>query len=66
MEKKKNTLKSLKPFGTTCSELTKPKFNFSVTIKEGIFWRKMGDAYVEKNTIMLCGCVAAGGIGNNV
>ena len=58
----------MKPFGTICFEVTKPKFNLATT-KEGIFWRKKGEAFVEKNTlqtlkqgggsIILLDCVAA-------
>ena len=31
-----------------CFRLTKPKCNFLATTK-GIFWRKRGEAFVEKN-----------------
>ena len=51
-------------------------WNFLPITKEGNFWTKKGDAFVEKNTlptvkhgggsIMLWGCVAAGGTGNIV
>ena len=34
-----------------CFGLTKPKFYFLATIKDGIFWIKMGEAFVEKNTL---------------
>ena len=54
--------------------VTKPKWKFLATTKEGIFWRKK--TFVEKNTlptkkhgggsIVLWGCVATGGTGNIV
>ena len=60
----------MKPFGTICFGVMKPKCNFLATTKEGNFWRKNCDAFVEQNTlptlkhaggsIMLWGCVAAG------
>ena len=58
-----------------CFGLTKPKCNFLATTKEGIFWRKKGEAFVENNTLItvkhgggsvLWGCVAARGTENIV
>ena len=53
----------------------KPKFNILATTKEGLL-SLLGEVFVEKNTlltvkhgggsIMLWGCVAAGGTGNIV
>ena len=48
--KQKKTLRSLKPFGTMCFGL-ETKFNFLATTKDGVFWRKKGEAFVEKNTL---------------
>ena len=42
----KKILRSMKAFG-----LTKPKLNFLATTKEGIFWRKKAETFVEKKTL---------------
>ena len=54
----KENKKKLKPFGTMCFGLTKPKWNFLATSKE-MFGAGGG-------FIMLCSCVATGGTGDIV
>lgn len=74
----KKTFRSLNPFGNTFFGLAKPKCSLFVTNQRNwrYVWRKKGKAFIEKNTfpnvkhgggsIMLWGCVAAGGTGNIV
>ena len=58
-----------KPFRKMC--FPKPKVYFLATTKEGLLWRKKGETFVEKNTLLTVKHAAgsimrwgAGGTGN--
>ena len=57
------------------SDWENQNFTFKATTKDGVFWRKKGEVFLENilpnfkhggGSIMLWGCVAAGGTGDFV